>query len=85
LQDQSIRIFESDGREGLKEKAPFDIIHVGAATSPETVKILLQQLDVGGIMFVPVEENFYSQYIYIYKKKSDGVIEETKLMEVVFS
>ncbi len=85
MQDQSIRIFESDGREGLKEKAPFDIIHVGAATSPETVKILLQQLDVGGIMFVPVEENFYSQYIYIYKKKSDGVIEETKLMEVVFS
>ncbi len=78
-------MIESDGRQGFKERAPFDIIHVGAATSPETVKILLQQLDVGGIMFVPVEENFNNQNICIYQKKSDEIIEETKLMEVVFS
>jgi protein-L-isoaspartate(D-aspartate) O-methyltransferase len=42
-----------DGSKGLKDEAPFDKIHVGAAAA-EIPKALLEQLKIGGRMVIPV-------------------------------
>jgi protein-L-isoaspartate(D-aspartate) O-methyltransferase len=42
----------SDGRLGLAEKAPFDTIHVGAHIE-KPPKELLDQIKIGGRMFIP--------------------------------
>lgn len=49
LDDGSITMVAGDGRKGLAEYAPYDVIHVGAAadTLPED---LVKQLAPGGIM-----------------------------------
>jgi protein-L-isoaspartate(D-aspartate) O-methyltransferase len=45
-----------NGYQGLKEYAPYDIIHVGAAAST-LPKELCQQLKVGGLLIVPIDDN----------------------------
>ncbi|MCX7626333.1 MAG: protein-L-isoaspartate(D-aspartate) O-methyltransferase [Candidatus Sumerlaeaceae bacterium] len=53
---RNVRILVRDGWQGLPEEAPFDKIIVTAA--PERVpEALLEQLEVGGIMVVPVGED----------------------------
>ena len=44
-----IVIIEGDGRKGLKQYAPYDVIHVGAAVEAIPQE-LLDQLASGGIM-----------------------------------
>lgn len=50
-----VNIVQGDGREGLAEQAPFDVIHVGACAGLLPEK-LLAQLKVGGRMVLPVVE-----------------------------
>lgn len=48
-----IRIYHGDGYEGLPDLAPFDRIIITAA-APSIPKKLLNQLDINGILVVPV-------------------------------
>jgi len=48
-----IHMITRDGRLGLEEFGPFDVIHIGAAT-PEIPQPLLDQLANGGRLMVPL-------------------------------
>uniref|UniRef100_A0A7E4WC88 Protein-L-isoaspartate O-methyltransferase n=1 Tax=Panagrellus redivivus TaxID=6233 RepID=A0A7E4WC88_PANRE len=48
-----LQIIEGDGRVGYPQLAPYDAIHVGAA-SPQMPTDLISQLKIGGRMVVPV-------------------------------
>lgn len=71
-----------DGSEGWKEHAPYDRIMVTAAAS-EVPKELLQQLNEGGKMVIPVGSSF-SQELRLIEKDQKGKIYTTLLNEVVF-
>lgn len=53
LSSGKIKIVQGDGRLGVEEFAPYDAIHVGAAALILPEK-LLEQLNVGGRMIIPV-------------------------------
>lgn len=57
LDDGSIQIITGDGRKGLPEYGPYDVIHVGASTE-ELPKALVDQLAPGGILV-----KFYKIYV----------------------
>lgn len=76
-------LVEGDGRQGYKEHAPYDCIHVGAA-APETPQELINQLKPGGRMIVPVGPDGGMQYLEQYDKNADGKVEKTRLMGVMY-
>jgi protein-L-isoaspartate(D-aspartate) O-methyltransferase len=53
LEQGVINVSTGDGRLGKRESAPFDAIHVGAA-SPTTPQALIDQLALGGRLLIPV-------------------------------
>ena len=53
LENNRIILMCSDGRLGLPEHGPFDVIHVGAHVV-RVPQSLLDQLKVGGRMFIPM-------------------------------
>lgn len=71
-----------DGSEGWEEHAPYDRIMVTAAAS-EVPKELLEQLNKGGKMIIPVGSSF-SQELRLIEKDEDGKIHTTLLNEVLF-
>ncbi len=78
----NITIYNKNGREGLREKAPFSHIIVTAG-SKDIPKALLEQLEINGKMIIPVGENELNQDIQlITKKKKD--IEIEKILPVRF-
>jgi len=78
LSNGIIHIQEGDGFIGLKEQAPYDCIHVGAA-SPYIPKALLQQLKPEGRMVIPVGPDGGSQHLMMVDKAKDGTITEQRL------
>jgi protein-L-isoaspartate(D-aspartate) O-methyltransferase len=48
-----VRIVQGDGKVGYPACAPYDAIHVGAATE-DIPAVLIQQLRVGGVMVLPI-------------------------------
>ena len=81
LKEGKVILKNCDGRYGFKEYAPYKAIHVGAA-APEILKDLVEQLDKGGRMFIPVGGQYESQYIYIIDKDSNGKISEKRVLSV---
>jgi len=69
--DLEMRMVHRDGRIGLPEYAPFDVIHIGAAT-PEIPQPLLEQLAPGGVLMAPVGPISGFQHITIVKKDENG-------------
>ena len=81
LEDKKVILQNCDGRNGFKEKAPYQAIHVGAA-APQVPKDLIDQLDNNGRLFIPVGGQYESQYIYIIDKDKDGRITEKRVLSV---
>ncbi|KAJ2898723.1 hypothetical protein GGI21_004292 [Coemansia aciculifera] len=79
IESNRIKIVTGDGRKGYAPEAPYDCIHVGAA-SPKKPTELLAQLKAPGRMFIPVGTS--SQYIVVYDKDAQGNITEKDVMGV---
>jgi protein-L-isoaspartate(D-aspartate) O-methyltransferase len=79
INEGKIILKESDGRLGYEEFAPYDAIHVGAATE-KVPKALLDQLKPGGRLMIPVGELF--QYIYLIDKDMNGNIKKEPMLSV---
>lgn len=82
LNFQNIHFKLGDGSEGWEEHAPFDRIMVTAAAS-EVPKELLEQLNGGGKMIIPVGNSF-SQELRLIEKDPGGKTYTTLLNEVLF-
>jgi protein-L-isoaspartate(D-aspartate) O-methyltransferase len=76
LEDGSIEVHVGDGRKGWPKEAPFDAIHVGAA-SPNVPHDLIDQLKSPGRLFVPV--GVRSQSIYQIDKDENGKVTQKEL------
>jgi protein-L-isoaspartate(D-aspartate) O-methyltransferase len=68
-----------DGRLGYPAAAPYDVIHVGAA-SDSIPQALTNQLAPGGILIIPVGTT--SQSMKIIRKDKDGKLAEESSFEV---
>ena len=84
LDSKRIELILGDGRKGLKERAPFNCIHVGAAAERPPNE-LLEQLAVGGRLVIPLgtkDENQSNQFIYFIDKLSNGTFNYNKGLSV---
>jgi protein-L-isoaspartate(D-aspartate) O-methyltransferase len=81
IKDGRIEFVTGDGRKGLIECAPFDVIFVGGAVTviPDE---LIHQLAIGGSMLIPVGE--YAQQLTIVHKTKDDEIVKKPVMSVMF-
>ncbi|MCB1431972.1 MAG: protein-L-isoaspartate(D-aspartate) O-methyltransferase [Alphaproteobacteria bacterium] len=64
-----------DGSKGWPQLAPFERIIVTAAAK-ELPQALVDQLAVGGVMVLPIEERPGKQDLYRIRKTEDGVVQE---------
>jgi protein-L-isoaspartate(D-aspartate) O-methyltransferase len=71
-----LRMFYGDGFEGLPTFAPFDKILVTAA-APRLPEKLLEQLKIGGLLVIPLNEGSLQRMLRV-RKKADGSFEEEK-------
>ena len=83
IKNGNVILLNADGRKGIKEYAPFKVIHVGAAAEA-IPQDLIDQLDNNGRMFIPVGEQYEDQWIYLVDKDQDGNISKKKLMCVTY-
>ncbi len=70
----NVHVRVGDGYKGWPEEAPFDVIIVTAAP-PEIPQALVEQLDEGGIMVVPVGE--FNQELVKLEKRGDSLEKKT--------
>jgi protein-L-isoaspartate(D-aspartate) O-methyltransferase len=81
LDEQRIIPILKDGRKGVPEYAPYDLIHLGG-----TVEIMPQeivaQLAPGGAIWAPVGPKNGSQQIKLYKKDQNGTLTITSVLPV---
>ena len=83
LDDKKIILKNCDGRNGCKELGPYQLIHVGAAAE-KVPKILVDQLDCGGRMFIPIGLNPDDQWIYVVDKDFNGKVSIKKTISVCY-
>ena len=83
LDEKKVILSNKDGREGVKDYAPYKIIHVGAAAE-EIPQHLIEQLDKNGRMFIPVGKVNEDQWIYLVDKDEKGKINKQKIMCVSY-
>lgn len=77
-----------DGYYGWKGQYPkkkkFDRIIITASTKPHQLKHLLKQLNISGILVVPLQNTNHSTNLYIYKKDNTGKLSRKKDIGVRF-
>lgn len=83
LQVRNITCKAADGMKGWIEQAPFDRIIVTAAAGDEAPQALLDQMNIGGIMIIPMGRDKASQFIYRVTRDENGHHFE-KMMPVRF-
>ena len=67
-----LRFITADGRDGLPDEGPFDVIHIGAST-PEVPPKLLEQLAMGGRLMLPLGPINSFQQITVFDKTVHGL------------
>ena len=75
-----LEILKKDGRKGLPEHGPYDVIHVGGAIDSVPPE-LEEQLKAGGRMWVPLGPP-HAQAIFVIDKTEDGTMEKKMLFPV---
>lgn len=78
----NIKYFYGDGFEGLPTYAPFDKVLITAA-APYIPQKLVEQLQVGGKMVIPLNSND-TQIMLRLTKNEDGSLEEERYSEFSF-
>ena len=79
-----IRFVCKDGFDGYKDEAPYHFIHVGAGCK-EVPQELINQLEVGGWIWIPIGPKQGSKKIMVVSKEEDGSIKKLELMDVNYS
>ena len=75
LSDKKIELILGDGRKGYIQRAPYNCIHVGAA-SDDIPRELFNQLKVGGRLLIPLGPPG-KQYIHFIDKTSETEYKDT--------
>ena len=78
----NVKVFYRDGWIGLPEYAPYDRIVVAAA-APQPPEKLLKQLNIGGIMIIPIGDEHFQKLVRI-KRVSEDQYEKEDLGPFVF-
>jgi protein-L-isoaspartate(D-aspartate) O-methyltransferase len=71
----NLKFFYGDGYEGLPTYGPFDKIIITAA-APFVPPKLIEQLKVGGIMVIPVDEREHQRMLRLTKRADGGYDDE---------
>lgn len=82
--EDKFEITVEDGRLGLPNHAPYNVIHVGAAAQPEVVDVLLKQLKPNGLLIIPVELNTGEQVLLSYTFDKEGKPVRKHVCDVMF-
>ena len=82
IDSKKIILVLGDGRLGYKNRAPYRCIHIGAA-SRQAPKDIIEQLDYGGRLVMPLGEP-NDQYIYIIDKDMSGKLTYKKGLSVCY-
>ncbi len=82
---KDVKVFSRDGREGLKEEAPFDKIAVSALVPGEVPKALVSQLTPGGVLVAPMGRLYERQEIVVLEKSKSGKVTTRNLSGVKFA
>jgi len=77
LETGQVKFVKGDGRLGYKDDAAYSAIHVGACADAIN-QTLIDQLSAPGRMFIPVQDNYQQQYIWVIDKQEDGSVEKLK-------
>jgi protein-L-isoaspartate(D-aspartate) O-methyltransferase len=80
---ENVTIYEGDGTHGFAQEAPFDAIIVSASGS-HVPDVLLQQLEVGGRLVMPVGEPGAVQKLLKIIRTSEGEYEQEEMGAVRF-
>ena len=79
----NITVHVADGAEGWPAHAPYDGIIVTAAT-PTVPQVLLQQLQVGGRLVIPLGHHTQTQELTVIEKLADGSCRSEQILAVRF-
>jgi protein-L-isoaspartate(D-aspartate) O-methyltransferase len=80
---ENVSIYEGDGTRGFEEKGPFDSIIVSAAGS-HVPDALLEQLEIGGRLVMPVGEKDEVQKLFKITRTAEDEYEQEELGAVRF-
>ncbi len=79
----NVQVRAGDGYFGWPEKGPFDAI-IGTAAAREIPAPLVEQLQAGGRMILPVGDRFGLQYLILVTKDEQGRLHRRNVMPVLF-
>jgi len=82
LNYRNVTIRTGNGYQGWPEQAPFDGIIVTAGG--DIPAKLITQLKPGGIMIIPVNDQYSNQQLTLLEKDSQGVLKQSKVLPVRF-
>jgi protein-L-isoaspartate(D-aspartate) O-methyltransferase len=83
LKSERIKFNLGDGRDGIPEEGPFDIIHFGISHFEIPPKIV-DQLAVGGLLWIALGPKNETQQLTLAKKEENGTLTKTIIAEVKF-
>eukprot|EP01147_Barroeca_monosierra_P002837 gene2837-5675_t len=81
METGNIHIYPTDGFLGCDKLGPYDAIHVGAA-APDIPDHLVNQLNAGGILVLPIGQEYGSQEFVKITKDDHGNLHKKHLLDV---